>query len=191
MRCLYRYLTLAAVFGFMNCAAFAQLVSQYAYTQSVGTFSPIGGGSVLGTETNAAQKFVDPAVPAGGTTSTGVGLPIGFDFTFRGVTFDRFAVSTDGWISLGQSALGATAVNMPTTTVPLSTTTAVTPAQLRSRIAALGRDIRGKGSEAARIFGIRPLEPRQTAHWWCNGRITSGHQAPSVQMVTLSTSRSA
>lgn len=123
----------------------AQTVSLYAYSQSVGTYTPISGGSVLGTETNGAQKFVDPGVPAGGTTSTGVGLPIGFDFTFRGVTFDRFAVSTDGWISLGQSALGATAVNMPTTTVPLSTTTAVTPAQLRSRIAALGRDIRGKG----------------------------------------------
>lgn len=124
----------------------AQTVALYGYSQSVGTYTAISGGSVLGTEANAAQKFVDPAVPAGGTTSTGVGLPIGFDFTFRGVVFDRFAVSTDGWISLGQSALGATAVNMPTTTVPLSTTTAVTPAQLRSRIAALGRDIRGKGA---------------------------------------------
>lgn len=78
----------------LTTAAFGQTVALYTYSQNNGTYVPITAGTVLGTEANAAQKFVDPAVLAGGTTSTGVGFPIGFTFTFAGTSYDRLAIST-------------------------------------------------------------------------------------------------
>src|SRR5688572_16659622 len=89
-------------------------VSNYTFSQSVGTFTPITGGTLLGTTTSDDQYFVTPATPAGGATATGIGFPIGFNFTYNGIVYDRVGIQNNGWISLGRSAL-ATAVDMNTT----------------------------------------------------------------------------
>lgn len=71
------FLTLIALVS----AAFvghAQQVVNYGFSQTSGTYTPLAGGVVYGTSTSDDQKFVDPSVPAGGTTNTGVGIPIGF-----------------------------------------------------------------------------------------------------------------
>jgi len=126
----------------------AQLPS-YSFSSTVDTYTPITGGTVLGTTTTDDQSFVDATVTAGATgTVSGVGLPIGFNFTFNGIVFDRFGINANGWIFLGQSALTPAVTNGANSYVPLSVTTTTTPAQLRSRIAAFANDLQGQtGSE--------------------------------------------
>ncbi len=138
----------------LSCAIFAA-VSGYTFNPSVGTYAEITGGTLLGTATSDDQRFVDPAVPAGGTTTTGVGFPIGFSFIYDGVTYDRVAINNNGWISLGQSAL-TPSVNIASTSsyTPLSSTTAIAPAQLVARIAALGKDLQAQTGAEIRIETI-------------------------------------
>ena len=139
-------LTLFIAIGLLN-SAHAQ-VSAYSFSQSTGTYTPITGGIVLGTTSTDDLSFVDPATPLGGSTSTGVGFSLGFNFTYNGIVFDRCAINTNGWISLGQSALGASAVSITSSYAPLSASTTVSPAILRNRIAAFGMDLKAQtGSE--------------------------------------------
>ncbi len=139
-------------------AATAQ-VSAYSFSQLSGTYTPITGGTVLGTTTSDDQRFVDPAVPAGGTGTTGVGLPIGFNFTFNGQVFDRFGINNNGWIGLGQSAL-TPAVNIASSDsyACISNTTNTTPAQLGNRIAGLSLDLQGQTGSVLRYetVGVAP-----------------------------------
>ena len=108
------YATLATLF-LLAANAIGQTVSSYTFTSSAGTYTEITGGTLLGSTTTDDQRFVDPAVPTGSSsTLTGVGFPIGFNFTFGGVVFDRLAINANGWISLGQSAL-TPAVNISST----------------------------------------------------------------------------
>jgi hypothetical protein len=95
-------------------------VSTYGFVQSNGTYAEISGGTVLGNTTSDDQYFVSPADPLGTAgATTGIGFPIGFNFTYNGIIFDRFAINNNGWISLGQSSL--------TPGVSLVTTGAYTP----------------------------------------------------------------
>ena len=146
-------LLLILVMGFSS-GLFAQTF-EYSFSSAIGTFSPITGGTLLGTETSDDQRFVDPAVPAGGTTNTGPGFPIGFDFMFNGISFDRLAINNNGWISLGQSAL-TPSVNMTYSALatPLGSTSVITPGQLTSRIAALGRDLGAQVGSSLRLQTI-------------------------------------
>src|SRR5436190_14399062 len=92
-------------------------VKNYKFSQTMpGTYTEITGGTLLGNTSNQDQRFVDPnalqgGVIQGGYAATGPGIPIGFNFVYNGYTYDRFAVVTDGWISLGTSTLGNKAVN--------------------------------------------------------------------------------
>jgi len=137
-------------------------VSSYGFSQSVGTYTEITGGTVLGTTTSDDQRFVTPATPTGGTTTTGIGFPIGFNFTYNGVVFDRVAINNNGWISLGQSAL-TPSVNIASTSAytPLSSTSTITPVELRSRIAPFGLDLEGQTGSVLRIQTIGSA-PNQT-----------------------------
>lgn len=142
--------------------SYGQTVSTYGFSQTTGTYTEITGGTLLGTTTSDDQRFVDPAVPAGGTVSTGVGFPIGFNFTYNNVVFDRVAVNNNGWICLGQSALSPS-VNIASTSAytPLTSTTVITPADLRSRIAGFGEDLQGQTGSELRIETIG-IAPNQT-----------------------------
>jgi len=130
-------------------------VSLYIFSQSNGTYTPITGGTVLGNTSSDDQRFVDPAVPLGGTTTTGPGFPIGFNFTFNGVVYDRLAINNNGWISLGQSSLSPAVNNASTSAyTPLSSTTTITPADLRARIAGMGRDLQAQTGSELRLETI-------------------------------------
>lgn len=109
---LARQLALALAGGLLSFGAQAQLAS-YTFSQSTtATYVPIAGGTVLGTLMSDDQQFNDPATPAGiGTVAPGPGFPIGFTFQLGGVAYDRFAVNNNGWIALGNSSGGATAVS--------------------------------------------------------------------------------
>ena len=130
-------------------------VAVYTFSSSVGAYTPITGGTVLGTTTSDDQYFVDPGIPAGGFTATGPGFPIGFNFTVGVNVFDRVGIQNNGWISLGQSAL-TPSVNMTSTSTytPLSSTAAIAPTHLRTRIAGIGRDIQAQAGSELRIETI-------------------------------------
>jgi hypothetical protein len=142
-----------------NNGSLIDVVGTYTFSQTTGTYTEITGGTLLGTATNDDQRFVDPALPAGGTTTTGPGFPIGFNFTFDDVVFDRVAINSNGWISLGQSALTPSVNNASTSAyTPIGSTTAITPVELVGRIVALGRDLQGQTGSELRIetIGVSP-----------------------------------
>jgi len=134
------------VFGFLTIQMNAQ-VSSYVFSTDTTAYTEITGGISLGTVSTDNEMFVDPSVPAGGTTTEGVGLPIGFNFQFNGETFDVFGVNPNGWIGFGKSSL-TPSVNLtsPSYYTPISTAATVTPAILQNRAAALGHDLTGSSS---------------------------------------------
>ena len=138
----------SVLFNFTNAQ-----VSAYPFATTSGTYTAITGGTALGGATDDEQRFVDPATPAGGTALTGVGFPIGFNFTFNGIVFDRLAINTNGWISLGQSSL-TPSVNIQSADsyfLPLSQASTATPALLRNRIGALAVDLQSQAALSLRI----------------------------------------
>ncbi len=141
----------------------------YGFISGLDTYSEITGGVSLGTETSDSQYFIDPASPAGGTTSNGVGFPIGFDFTFNETSFDRIGINTNGWITLGNSAL-TPSVNMQSssTTTPLSGTSTATPNYLRSRIAGFARDLQAQVGATIRVETIGTAPNRVCVIQWKN-----------------------
>jgi subtilisin-like proprotein convertase family protein len=146
-------------------------VSNYGFSQSVGTYTPITGGTTLGTTTSDDQSFVTPLTPAGGTTTTGIGFPIGFNFTYNGTIFDRVGIQNNGWIALGQSAL-TPSVNLASTSnyTPLSSASVTTPAYLRSRIAGIGRDLQAQAGSTLMIETIGTAPNRVFVAQWTNYR---------------------
>ena len=146
-------------------------VSAYSFSQSSATFTPITGGTVLGSTTSDDQYFVNPAVPLGGTTNNGVGFPIGFNFVYNEITYNQFAVNNNGWISLGQSAL-TPSVNMSTTSAytPLQSIAAISPTILRARIAGMGRDLQGQAGSELRFETIGVAPNRKLVVQWLGYR---------------------
>ncbi|WP_294672794.1 T9SS type A sorting domain-containing protein [uncultured Fluviicola sp.] len=148
-------------------------VSSYLFNESTATYTPITGGTVYGTTTTDDQRFVDPAVPAGGTAVTGVGIPIGFNFTYNGSVFDRLAINANGWISLGQSSL-TPSVDITSTSsyTALSTAGATSPATLRNRIAAMARNLVAQTGAEIRVETIGTAPNRICVVQWSDYKRT-------------------
>jgi len=137
---------------------FAQ-VSTYAFSTTTSTFTPITGGLLLGSATSDDQRFVNPAVPLGGTITTGVGLPIGFTFAYNNENYDVLAINNNGWITFGNSALTPAVNNISSSGyTALNSTSVATPAHLRNRIAGLSRDIQAQVGSSLRLetIGVAP-----------------------------------
>jgi len=136
-------LALLAMFTLGILPAWGQ-VGEYSFSATTGTFTPITGGVLLGTETSDDQRFVDPATPAGGTVTTGPGLDIGFNFTFNGAVFDRLAINNNGWISLGQSALTPSVNNTSSSAyTPIASTSVIDPPCALQQNSGLGQRLAG------------------------------------------------
>ncbi len=162
-------LLLIAVLSLLAVFAFAQVnMSEYSFTASTGTYTEITGGTVLGNTSSDDHRFVDPAVPLGGTTNTfGPGFPIGFDFTFGGVVYDRIGVSANGLIFLGQSSLGTSAVYVYNSYVPLSVTYSISGSQnLSARIAAFTRDLQAQTGAELMILSTGSAPDREMVVQW-------------------------
>ncbi len=166
--------TLLTLFGITTLFNFTNAqVSAYPFTQTSGTYTAISGGTLLGATGDDEEKYVNPAVPLGGSTSTGVGFPIGFNFTYNGIVFDRLAINCNGWISLGQSSLSPTSVDISASSgynQPLSQTSTATPTLLRNRIGALAMDLEGQTGSSLRIETIGATPNRICVIQWAGFR---------------------
>jgi hypothetical protein len=72
---------------FKQNISFAQ-VSNYAFAESAGSYAALAGTNSTATSDDGQQD----------------GIPIGFSFTFGGVPYTHFCISTNGWIKLGNAA---------------------------------------------------------------------------------------
>ncbi len=81
--------------------AFSQVASpNYVFSTSVGTYSPITGGTVaLASDENTQTPWDDQTVNA---------LPIGFTFKYNGVNYTDFSLCADGYIAMGSSVIRLT-----------------------------------------------------------------------------------
>src|SRR3990170_9136748 len=104
----------------LNC--FAQNVTNYAFSSTNGTFTPLVSGT-----TNSGQGTVDD----GAWNSN----PIGFDFWYMGTRYTTISASTNGWLAFGASISSYGYVNSLTSTGTSNATT------LRPIIAPLWDDL--------------------------------------------------
>ena len=147
-------------------------VSSYTFASSSGTYTAITGGTVLGDTTIDSECFVDPADLVGGYTASGVGFPIGFNFTYNGIVFDKLGIKTDGWVCLGQTSLTPSVdLNTSSNYSVLSATSTATPTLKRNRIAGLGLDLVGQDGSEIRIETIGTTPNRVCVIQWKKFRI--------------------
>ena len=146
-------------------------VNAYTFAQSAGAYSAISGGTVYGNTSSDDPRFVTPLTPLGGTTTTGIGLPIGFNFTYNGTVYNVLAINNNGWISLGSSSL-TPSVNIVSTSsyTPLGSTSVITPSHLRNRIAALAADLQAQTGSELRLQTIGVSPNRTCVVQWTNYR---------------------
>ncbi|MFN4298182.1 MAG: fibronectin type III domain-containing protein [Thermaurantimonas sp.] len=147
-------------------------INSYIFTiDSLGTYIPITGGVVLGNASTDDQRFVDPAQPLGGTTETGPGFPIGFNFVYNGVTYDRLGIRADGLIRLGISADGNQAVNMTGAGYTAISSTSTAPANKQATICGFNRDLQANGNASEiRLQTIGTAPNRICIVQWTNYR---------------------
>lgn len=170
MKKIYKKLIVAAA-SLVSLSSIAQ-VSAYSFVQSSGTYNAVTGGTVFGATTSDDERFVNPAAPLGGTGTTGVGLNIGFNFTYNGIVFDVFGINNNGWISLGQSTLAPNHVNLASggSSYDFLSSTSTAPAILQNRIGALGNDLQGQTGSELRVETIGTAPNRTLVVQWTNYR---------------------
>ena len=141
-------------------------VANYGFVQSTGTYTPISGGTVLGTASNDDQVFNNNTSGASGPV-TSTGFPIGFNFVYNGNTVDHFAVSSNGYIVVGT---GSFAIGNSTTTVISSTA-----ANLANVIVGFNTDLIGAtGAELSYLTSGTAPNRQLTIQWSGYQRYVSG-----------------
>lgn len=148
-------------------------VSLYSFSQSSATYTEITGGTVLGTTANDDEVFNNSTTGASAPV-TSTGFPIGFGFVYNGVTYDKFAVNTNGYIVLGTGsfAIGGS------TTGAISTSTNAGFANL---ISAFNTDLVGQSTSELRYQTIGTTPNQKLVVQWKNyRRYTSGNNNGSA-----------
>jgi hypothetical protein len=143
-------------------------VSAYNFSQLAGTYTPITGGTVIGLTTSDDNNYANPLTPTV-TAPTGAGFPIGFNFTFNGSVFDRFALNTNGFITLGQSAL-TPSTNIASSYTSIAVATTTTPPQLGNRITPFNMDLQGQAGSEMSFLTLGTAPNRICVVQWSNFR---------------------
>jgi subtilisin-like proprotein convertase family protein len=152
MRKIYIALLSLLTLFIWNTKSAAQ-ISTYVFLQSNGTYTENtdAGRVILGTTTNDDQVFNNNTAGAA-APQTNTGFPIGFNFTYNGIVYDKFAVSANGWMVLGT---GSFQIGGSGNYTPLSL---AGPAGYVSAIGALARDLQAQaGAELSyQTLGTAP-----------------------------------
>jgi len=130
-------------------------VSEYSFASTLGTFTEISGGTVLGTATNDNESFN--------------AIPLGFTFTYNSVAYTDVSVQTNGFLAMGLEAL--------TSNQAISSATGT-----NNIVAALNRDIKSRdtgelmyllsGTSPNRVFTVQWKHYRRVATATANDDIT-------------------
>lgn len=155
--------------GLLSFSATSQ-VSLYTFSQLSGTYTAISGGTVFGSVSSDDDTFVNPASPAT-SGNTGVGIPIGFNFTFNNNVYDRFGINNNGWIGFGQSTLTPNPVVITNTGSNYNGISSASgaPAILQHRVAGLSRDLQGNGTNSTlRVETIGATPNQVCVIQWAN-----------------------
>lgn len=138
-------------------------VNTYTFSQSVLGFALTSQGEPLGSSSNAGlMTFLDDTNLAGSTTSTsGPGFPIGFNFIYNGVVYDRFGVVNTGWITLGRSVYGDQAVDIGQLQYQPLDRNGPSSDTLRARIVGMDANLVGNGSSSSLTYELIGEEPDQ------------------------------
>lgn len=145
------------------------LLGNYTFEYLEQSYTQLSSGTALGNVNSDEQYFTNPALLNGGNQSQGPGFPIGFDFDFAGSTYDVVGVHVNGWISLGKSSLGNSAVDMRSTSLstPISTTLGgQSDPALVARIAACGTNLKAQEGSAI-LLAVSGTAPNRvlTVEW--------------------------
>jgi hypothetical protein len=123
-------------------ASFAQSITNYSFTATSGTFTPLSGGTTV------------PTLLADGAAAT---VPIGFDFWYMGVKYTSAVAVSDGFLSFNPSA-----------TTSLTNNLATCSATYRPLVAPLWDDLDGRatgGSQASYLTTGTPGSRVFTFEW--------------------------
>ena len=127
------------ILAFMLCSEFTigQNVSTFTFAQSSGTYTEITAGTVLGTTSNQDEVF-SKITTAQTAPITDTGFDIGFTFFYNSTAMRKFAVSTNGYIVLGNGTSFAIGNNTAATAL------SVTTAGFANLIAGFNHDLQGQ-----------------------------------------------
>jgi len=112
-----KFLSIAILLLMSIGNAFGQVATTYTFSESVGTYTPITGGTQLVTTTAGATAY--------DTDASGFSLPAGSQFTFNGTLITSVTMVADGALVLGTSTAS-------TSTAPISSTMTATGIILES-----------------------------------------------------------
>ncbi len=174
MKKFFVFLVLTIVFVCSNSKA---QVSGYLFSSSTGSYTPTSGGTVLGTINNDDESFNNSLVGVPSAAVSGTGFPIGFSFSYNNITYDKFAVNTNGWLVVGTGTftIAATTGNY----TPLSSGG---PVGFVSAIAGFAQDLQGQtGSELS--YSTTGSAPNRTlVVQWKNYRLYGGSESINFQI---------
>ncbi|MGV3637262.1 MAG: GEVED domain-containing protein, partial [Flavobacteriales bacterium] len=161
----------------------AQVATTYTFSQSVGTYTPITGGTLVASHTGfaAGVNSMDDQVynvPSG---------TIPFAFTYDGNIYTGLNINSNGYITFGATASSASSYT------PLSSTTAYTGA-----VSAFGRDLQGGFAfNATRTLGSADLTlvtatgPLQVGDFVTGTGIPAGATITAISGTTITMSAAA
>lgn len=82
----FRLPAMLLLLSFMAFSAWAT-VSEYSFASTLGTFTEISGGTILGTAANDNESFN--------------AIPLGFTFTYNGVDYTDVSIQSNGFLAMG------------------------------------------------------------------------------------------
>jgi len=118
----------------ITSTAIGQTVATYSFSQSLGTFTAITGGTVLGT-----GSFDDNNYNAN---------PIGFTFTFNGTGYTTFSVNANGFLCMGSTVF--------------SSYTPLSSGSSNNVVSILARDLQGLSANGELRYEVLGSSPTRT-----------------------------
>ncbi len=143
----------------------AQVATNYNFASSAGTYTPITGGTVLGTVTQDDDEFD--------------GLVLPFPFSFSGATMSHFAVTSNGFMTLATSSATAVQQSYEVIGDAFATNTNV--------ISAFSVDLQGGVGTGELSYTTLGTAPNRTlVVQWKNYRLFAGTGTPYNFQIRLS-----
>ena len=132
-------------------------LADYTFTASMGTFTPISGGTILPWNSSSDDGYYAVS-------------PIGFNFSYLGINYDYFSASTNGLFVLGNSSMSVAS----TTTAPSLATLTPRPCMM-----AIGDDMEmGSGTFTYQTVGT--VGNRIFTAEWLNVRWYYTNSTPTI-----------